>query len=474
MTTVPDSLQHLLLVTLEDPTDPKSWSGIPYSLLTALQNRIPRVTVVAGPQLRPRRTPLTAALRFALGSQRYPLWMTDASLHHYADVVQQAIARHQPDAVLSISSQCLVHLETATPLFMFNDAPWPVFKHAYSPWESSPLPTPQFARQECDASQRCQAVFTGSDWAADEARKIYSIAPGRIHATSLGANWVPAHSTESLLEIAAQRTAVLERAHSAKAIPSADLASAPITAAALITRLAAPASSARAQNLVGPEEAMHHPAAAADSLQLLFLGKDWQRKGGPLAVEVATQLHQRGHSVLLNIVGCTPTIPAESAHVVALHGVLNLDNPSHRARLENLFLDSHFLLVPTQAECYGIAFVESQAFAVPPISRNIHALPSIVLDGITGLLLPHDAPASAYADRIEAFIVNPSAYLKMATAARARYESNLSWQHTADKIISGIRAMASQPRATQPAAKASRNWIPQHLFARTAKAHPHQ
>lgn len=398
-------LQHLLLTTLEHPSDPKSWSGIPHSLYRALEAQIPHVTVVGGAQLRPRRTPIASALRLALGAARYPLWMTEASLRGYADTLQQAIAVHRPDAVLSISSQPLIRLHTATPLYLFNDAPWPVFKRTYAKYETSPLHTPRFSREECAATAQCRAVFTGSDWAVTEARKIYAIAPDRIFAAPLGANWLPPHSTPQLLQIAATRAVSLS-----------------------------------------------NPQAP---LQLLFVGKDWERKGGPLAVEIATLLRQRGQTVHLHIVGCTPNIPAAAQPITTLHGLLNLDNPTHRAQLQQLFLDSHFLLVPTQAECYGIVFAESQAFAVPPISRNIDALPTIVCDPsidppenvtanaqmeATGLLLPADAPASTYADRITALLSNPGAYIRMATAARARYESLLTWNHTAAAIIRNIEA----------------------------------
>ena len=288
---------------------------------------------------------------------------------------------------------------------MFNLTPWPVFKRIYAEWERSPLHTPRFSREECAATAHCRAVFTGSDWAVAEARKIYAIAPDRIHATPLGANWLPPLSTYSLLQIAAARAATLS-----------------------------------------------DPQAP---IQLLFVGKDWERKGGPLAVEIATLLHQRGQAVHLHIVGCTPAIPAEAEPITTLHGLLNLDNPTHRAQLQQLYLASHFLLVPTQAECYGIVFAESQAFAVPPISRNIDALPTLVHDPTfaaaenvtataqieaTGLLLPPEAPAAAYADRIAALIATPAAYLSMATAARARYESLLTWNHTAEAIIRNIEA----------------------------------
>lgn len=402
-------LQHLLLVTLEDPGDSKSWSSTPRSLLTGLRDHIPRVTVVAGPQLRPRRTPIASVLRLIFGPDRYPLWMTEASLRHYADVVEQAIAVHRPDAILAISSQCLIRLHTATPLYMFNDAPWPVFKRTYARWEKSPLHAPRFARQECAVTAKCRAVFTGSDWAVAEARKIYAIAPERISATPLGANWIPSLSTQALLQIAA----------------------------------------VRAKSLADPQA----------PLQLLFVGKDWERKGGPLALEIATLLHQRGRAVHFHIVGPTPSIPAAAAPFTTLHGLLHLDNPAQRSRLQQLYLDSHFLLVPTQAECYGIVFAEAQAFAVPPISQNIDALPTIVLDPTapaaenvttighiakgeqaTGALLPPDAPARAYADRIQVLIADPAAYLAMATAARARYESLLTWDHTAAAIVRHIAA----------------------------------
>lgn len=288
---------------------------------------------------------------------------------------------------------------------MFNHTPWPLFKRIYAPWETSPLHTPRFSREECAATAHCRAVFTGSDWAVTEARKIYAIAPHRIFATPLGANWLPPHSTPQLLQIAADRAATLS-----------------------------------------------NPQLL---LQLLFVGKDWERKGGPLAVEIATLLHQRGCAAHLHIVGPTPEIPSEAQPITTIHGLLNLDNPTHRAQLQQLYLDSHFLLVPTQAECYGIVFAESQAFAVPPISRNIDALPTIVSDPsvnlaenvtantqieATGILLPPDAPASAYADRITALISTPGAYLRMATAARARYESLLTWNHTAQAIIRNIQA----------------------------------
>src|SRR5580692_6256222 len=196
-------LQHLLLVTVEDPQDPKSWSGIPHSLFRALQRRVPRVTAVGGAQLRPKRGLLHAGLRVALGGNppRWPLWMTEPSLRHYAAVVEQAIAQQRPDAVLSISSQCLARLHTSAPTYMFHDAPWLAFKQTYARWDTMPLRGPAFARAEAEAAGRTRCVFTGSNWAVEQGMRLYSLPRERFEETHLGANWTPPQSRESLLEM---------------------------------------------------------------------------------------------------------------------------------------------------------------------------------------------------------------------------------------------------------------------------------
>jgi glycosyltransferase involved in cell wall biosynthesis len=354
-------------------------------MLKALQSRVERVTAIGG--IKPRRTPVDSLLRLVLGGRppRYPLWMTHASLRNDAREVEKLIRAENPDAVLSISSQCLVYLRTSVPTYMFNDAPWMTFKEIYSEWEPMPLSGERFARQEADAAKRCRALFTASAWSADEAAKLYGVPREWIFEAPLGANWVPGVGSGELIEIARERT---------------------------------------------------KPGA----LQLLFIGKDWERKGGPLAVETAMILHRRGHNVRLHVVGCSPELPAGADACVTVHGVLNLGNDEHRRRLEAMFLASHLFLVPTRAECFGIVFAEAQAFAVPPVSRRVNGLESIVVDGVTGALLAADAPAGDYADRIEEMVSDREGYVRMAAAARARFETQLTWEYQADVIVRGIEA----------------------------------
>jgi glycosyltransferase involved in cell wall biosynthesis len=112
--------------------------------------------------------------------------------------------------------------------------------------------------------------------------------------------------------------------------------------------------------------------------------------------------------------------------------------PEESARLKHLFLHAHFLVVPTRAECFGVVFAEAQAFGLPAVSRAVQAVPSIVIDGVTGILEPADAPAASYGRRILALLRDRAQYRAMARAARDRYQATLTWERFAAKAAETI------------------------------------
>jgi glycosyltransferase involved in cell wall biosynthesis len=387
---MPRELKHLLLATTEDPFNIKSWSGIPYSLRSALERQVERVTVFTPP--RPKRAQLDVVKRVLFGADKFPLWMTKATLKQNAKAVQAEIARAKPDAVLSISSQCVAYLaKPGVPVFLFSDAPYQAFCETYAEWKKPPLRIGRFAVDEARVGRRLDGLCFGSAWACEEARRLYELeSDERLHVTPLGANWVPDLKREEILRRIDERIARL----------------------------------------------------AGDGLELLYVGKDWERKGGPLAVQVAAKLREAGCKVRLHVVGCRPELgeAAGPDGFVTVHGLLFQNDPEQSARLGELFLRSHFLIVPTLAECFGIVFAEAQAFGLPPISRAVHAVPSIVLDAETGMLFDRDAPAEEYVRRIVALTANPEEYRKIAERGRSWYEEGLTWDRTAEGIAAAIRA----------------------------------
>ena len=374
-----------MLATAEDPFDKKSWSGTPYRLREALERRVEQVTVFRPSP--PSRNLKDVALRMVYGGAKYPLWITQATFRNNARELKAAIGKEKPDAVLSLSTMCIAELkEPGRPMFMYSDAPYKAYHEAYAGTVSVPKRLGWFVEREAHVARRLDGLFFSSEWAKGEAVRLYGAA-GKggvgmerlIHVTPFGAVLVPSLTREELL--------------------------------------------ARVD------------ARPADRLEMLFVGKDWERKGGPMALEVARLLRAGGERVTLHIVGCTPELPADAAEYVELHGLLRQDVPAEWETMLELYLDSHFLIVPTQAECFGIVFAEAQAFALPPIARAVQALPGVVKDGETGLLFEPEAGAGEYVRRIVELRRDASAYRAMAVKARERFEGYLNWDWTAGEMV---------------------------------------
>lgn len=386
---MPRELKHLLLTTTEDPFNIKAWSGIPYSLRTALERQVGKLSVFLPPP--PRRTPLDVVKRVLFGAKKYPLWISKASLKQNARLLQAEIARIQPDAVLCISSQMAAYLDhPGVPVFLFSDAPYLAFCETYSQWETPPLRIEKFAAEEAQAGRRLDGLCFGSDWACAEAERLYNLPSNKtLHVTPLGANWVPELMQSQIFERIDQRIANLTET----------------------------------------------------GVELLYLGKDWERKGGPLAVEVATQIRAAGHKVRLHVVGCRPELgdAAGPDGFVTVHGPLYQSDPQQSEQLAELFLNSHFLIVPTLAECFGIVFAEAQAFGLPPVSRAVDAVPSIIRDGETGMVFDQNALAIQYSERILALLADTESYRRMARRARLWFEERLTWDRTAESILTAIQ-----------------------------------
>lgn len=126
-----------------------------------------------------------------------------------------------------------------------------------------------------------------------------------------------------------------------------------------------------------------------ESLDLLFVGVDWERKGGQVAVDACKWLNQNGVPSLLHIVGIKSlnhdiaTLP-----FVRDEGFLDKNNPEDYAKLVDLYSKADCFILPTRAECAGICFIEAAAFGLPCFSYRTGGVEDYINDKKTGRLLP--------------------------------------------------------------------------------------
>ncbi|SEG50119.1 Glycosyltransferase involved in cell wall bisynthesis [Halpernia humi] len=163
----------------------------------------------------------------------------------------------------------------------------------------------------------------------------------------------------------------------------------------------------------------------------LFVGLNWERKGGDLVLETVENLQKRGFKIILNCVGVKP--PVEKEYMV-YHGFLDKTIAKDALLLNRLYSESHFLFVPSRAECYGIVFSEASAYGLVSIASNTGGIPSVVNEGVNGFLFSLDAPAEDYAKKIENILLSPNLLKELSLRAREFYENNLDWHIFSEKF----------------------------------------
>ncbi len=177
-------------------------------------------------------------------------------------------------------------------------------------------------------------------------------------------------------------------------------------------------------NITVPEKI--DPNKSTEEFTFLFLAVDWIRKRGTLAYESLKILREKGYPVKMLIVGSNPEIKADWVTVIPF---LNKNNPIEFREIQNHLLSSHFLFVPTKADCTPIAFCEAAGYGLPVISTDTGGVSAHVIEGYNGCLLSEDANAEDYADTIEKLLKSPQTIIEYSQNARKLYEKELNWEN---------------------------------------------
>jgi len=172
--------------------------------------------------------------------------------------------------------------------------------------------------------------------------------------------------------------------------------------------------------------------------RLLFIGVEWERKGGQLALDAYRLLKQKKFHATLTIVGCIPPdFDKENYESEGITVIPHLDKneAGDAARLNDLLKQTDLFFLPTRAECAGVVFSESSAYGIPSITTDTGGVGSYVENGINGFALPLKATAADYAETIIGVFSDPVQYQALRNLSRKRYEDSLNWNNWGSAFV---------------------------------------
>ena len=239
----------------------------------------------------------------------------------------------------------------------------------------------QVLERERRAYQAAGAVITRSQWSADSVINDYGINPAKVHVVPGGAN-----------------------------LDEAQLALLPAVQPSM------------------------YPSAE-QPLRLGFLGKDWQRKGGPFLLQLAEALGKRGIPTVIRAIGPDPASLPDHPALQAL-GFINKQTDTARFVAE--VRSWHFGTLFSDAEAFGISNRECLRLGVPVLAHAVGGISSTLPDGGCGEMFPAHSSPGDVADWIAARVSPYEGYLAWRSALAPRWRE-FTWEAAVDQLA-GILA----------------------------------
>jgi len=172
-------------------------------------------------------------------------------------------------------------------------------------------------------------------------------------------------------------------------------------------------------------------------INLLMVGREWDRKGGDIGLEIVNTLNKHRVKSKLTICGMLPPVKYDKS-IVNIYTFLDKTKNRDLIKLKELYQESHFLLFPSIAECNGIAGIEANAFGLPVIAHNTGGLSDYVKPGYNGELVDSLIPED-YINKILLYHNNAEKYKMLRFNSRQEYELRLNWAVWANKLSEKIK-----------------------------------
>ncbi len=149
-------------------------------------------------------------------------------------------------------------------------------------------------------------------------------------------------------------------------------------------------------------------------VRVLFVGGDFRRKGGEelLAVWESSGLSDGAE---LRLVTSWPLVESRLPPGVRVVPGVSAYTPEWARE----WADADLFAMPTRAEAFGMVFQEAAAAGLPAIGTRVGAIPEIVVDGETGILVP-PGDVGALAKALTAMVDDAGVRERMGAAARER------------------------------------------------------
>lgn len=183
-------------------------------------------------------------------------------------------------------------------------------------------------------------------------------------------------------------------------------------------------------NVIISEEA-HPDPGRYKRKNILFVGLDWERKGGPVLVEAFRQVLKVYPDATLTIVGCNPEVNMPNCQVP---GKIDLNEVKMYLNNASVFC------LPSRIEPFGIAFLEAMAHKLPVVATRIGSIPDFIHEDLNGYLVEPDKPEQLASALIN-LLGNEDKMQNFGEYGYRLFQERYTWEKTGRSISDKIKSV---------------------------------
>ncbi|TXK46971.1 glycosyltransferase family 4 protein [Pontibacter qinzhouensis] len=172
--------------------------------------------------------------------------------------------------------------------------------------------------------------------------------------------------------------------------------------------------------------------------QFLFISKEFIPKGGDLCVKAFERLREYYPNATMIIVGEEPPKDILVKKNVEYAGFLSKSKPEEYEKLKCIFSNSFALVHPTSKDTNALVISEAGYYGCPSIAPASFAIPELIKNNITGLLLHTPISVDDVYEKMSYLCSQPSKYLKMRESVRQFSISNFTWEKVGEHFFKTI------------------------------------
>jgi starch synthase len=184
------------------------------------------------------------------------------------------------------------------------------------------------------------------------------------------------------------------------------------------------------------------PQQLTDEPSILFIGRDFERKGGRVLLEAFDLVRKRVPSATLSIVG--------AARDFGVPGVTGHGKVRDRQELANLYRRARAFCLPSLYEPYGLVLIEAMAHGIPCVGSAVQSIPEILDQGGAGLVVP-PGDVTELAEALISLLTDDELAGSLAANGPRWVAESLTWDHVAARIAAALQRVGpTAPQRNRP------------------------